>query len=506
MKTTFSSIILSLFVLTGCQTAKLPDSFRYNSEIERLKIERLLLENESQTAKVVSLDRPPQKAELIIPDNRPQWLSDRTMINAEDLPLSLAIRQIVGSNIPIRYGHAVSPSAPANIFFEGSKEEALNILSLNVNYGITATKDAVRVDKFLTKTYSIPNIIGEESFQMGSSSGSSGVTSSDASEGAISSTGGGDGQYASSTIDGYNIAEQINTGIKQILGGGSEQNTTTNRNSESTLGYSEVIRGTSSIVVRASPAIMKLVDDYVYKMIDDLQHQVELEITVIEFQQEDQSEFGINGGVARKRGSGTFNLNLSAPSLGGLEALGLGVDVQGGRWEGSSMVINALRQAGNVSVKTQQSVTASNHKVQEIDLSTIQSYISSTQTTFEGENNNIPRTSIETSVARDGVKLFALANIQDDRVYLRLNGVLSKVIRLESTSVNGVTIEKPLTRQARFNTTGAYRYNETIVVTHMRQETNEDNTNRQADIPIGNSGRNKVVDTLVLLTPRKTWR
>ena len=503
MKTTFfTSIILALFVLTGCQTATLPDSFRYNSDIERLNIERLLLENEAQTAKVVSLDRPPQKAELIVPDDKPQWLSDRAMINAEDLPLSLAIRQIVGSNIPIRYGHAVSPSTPANIFFEGTKEEALNILSLNVNYGITATKEAIKVDKFLTKTYSIPNIIGEESFQMGSSGGSGGVASRDASEGAISSTGGGDGQHASSSIDAYNVADQINEGIKRILGNDGQNAT----RAEATLGYSEVIRGTSSVVVRASPAIMKLVDDYVYKMIDDLQHQVELEITVIEFQQEDESEFGINGGVARKRGSGTFNLNLSSPSLGGLAALGLGVDVQGGRWEGSSMVINALRQSGNVSVKTQQTVIASNHKVQEIDLSTIQPYISSTQTTFEGENNTIPRTSIETSEARDGVKLFALANIQDDRVYLRLNGVLSKVIRFEPTSVNGITIERPLTRQARFNTTGAYRYNETIVVTHMRQETNEDSLNRQADIPIGNSGRNKVVDTLVLLTPRKTWR
>lgn len=504
-------IPLLAIVLAGCETAMFYDQPKYENEMDKHFIDNTLAT--SAYNKVLILDKPPQKITLVKEDNTPSWSNEITKVNAQELPLSLVLRQIVGDKTPIKYGYSVDPSKPATFFFEGAKSEALNILALTVNYGITATKDGVAIDKFITNTYKIPTTMGEESYQIGSTGTNSSVSTEDASLGQISATGSGDGQYTNSLVDKYNVTEQIFQGVNRILSGegslttgAGDASTFSNTPNGGVLGYAEVIKATSSIVVRTSPAVMKLVDSYIDTMIDDLTRKVVLEVTVIEYQQDDRSEFGVNTELLFTEGSRTLSLNIASPSLSGvMEGMGAGATVNGGRWNGSSAIINALRETGTVGVKTQQRVTASNHKTQEIDLSTIQPYISSAETTFEGSDNDIPVTTLEKSEARDGVKLLALANIQDDKVYLKLNGVLSKVVSFEQDTINGITIESPLTRQARFNTTGAYNYNETIIVTHMRQETNESNQSSQADIQVGNNGLSKVVDTLVLLTPTRVW-
>jgi hypothetical protein len=167
------------------------------------------------------------------------------------------------------------------------------------------------------------------------------------------------------------------------------------------------------------------------------------------------------------------------------------------------MLINALRMTGDVSVTTHNRVAASNHMAQEIDLSSIQSYFASVKVTYEGSDNDNPTTSIETGEVRDGVKMLVVPNIQEDKVFLKLNGVLSKVLRLEEQTVENVTVISPRTRQARFNISGSYEYNKPFVVAHMRQETNEANKSEYLDATFGKSGTQRITDTLVVLTPRK---
>lgn len=507
--------LIGLAPLLGCETIELHDKMKRENQLDRNYIQNEL--KRSSFDKVIVLERPPQPLEIIKPDNTPKWLKQNSQINADRLPLSIVLRQIVGNDVRIKYGHAVDPQKPATIFFEGIKEEALNILSLNVNYGISYTKDTVSIDKFITRTYQIPNVIGDESTQIGSNSSGNAVSMEDALEGQISSTGSGDGQFGNTVIDKYNIAHQVLGGVNRILQGegalttgGSDAAQLASEQAQrnnTVLGYAEAIKGTSSIVVRTSPAMMTLIDDYFKAIEDELKRKIELEITVIEYQEEDGAEVGLTADIQRDIGDASLNLNLVPPALAGsLSGTGIGVIANKGVWNGSSAIINALRRTGTVAVNTEQRIPASNHKSQEIDLSTIQPYISSAETTFEGSDNNIPVTTIEKSEARDGVKLLALANVQDDKVYLKLNGVLSKVVSFEKDTINGITIESPLTRQSRFNITGSYNYNETIIVTHMRQETTESNQSKQADIAIGNSGNKKVIDTLVLLTPRKAWR
>ncbi|MFC5079646.1 hypothetical protein VTH8203_00833 [Vibrio thalassae] len=499
---------VTLVLLSGCTTLTKTEDFKKVSEADSAEIHTKLAAE--RYAKVRTLDRPPQLIEEIVANNDPSWFEDKTAIIVKSMPLSLVLKDVVGSDILLHYGFSVDPNKLITLTFEGTKREALNIISLTADYGFTAKEDSVDIAKFTTKTYVLPTTVGNNSFQIGSSS--SGGTEDDALSGQVTTTGGNDGQYANTETNKSNLTDQIYKGIEKILNG--EANITTGSNdmvmlqessaNSETLGYAEKIEGVSSIVVRTSPAMMLLIDDYVQSMINELVKSVELEVVVIEYQADDDVELGIDAQLKKAAGRGDWSLDLSTPKISdAIQNLGLGYKATTGSFAGSAAVINALNVTGNVSVRTQQTVKASNHMVQEIDLSSIQSYIATASTSFEGANNDIPTTSIERDEVRDGVKMLAMPSIQEDRVHLKLNGVLSKLLKFDDQEINGVKIRSPRVRQARFNITGAYEYNSTIIVTHMRQETNESTTNNYADIPVGKSGSKTVVDTLVLLTPRK---
>lgn len=498
-------------VLSGCSTYGRYDDFKRETEINKEAISNTLESNKYQ--KVLVLDKPPRVIKEIRKDNRPQWFDDETKVVANGLPLSLAIKQIVGDSTPIRYGYAVDPNTPINnFFFEGKKEEALNILSLTSSYGITATKQGVKVDKFMTKTYTLPTVRGNESIQMGSTGESAG-SAENASAGDVTSTGGGDGQFSKLSVESSNLTEQIYNGISKILTG--EGNITTSATAETkmegggnaarekVLGYVEKMEGLSAVVVRTSPAMMQLVDDYVNFTINEMTKQVELEITVLEYQQTEGTEFGVDLALSRITGSDStaITLGTSIPALSdSIDGVGIGAKVGTGIWSGTTALINALRTTGDVSVGTQETVKATNHRVQEVDLGTVQAYFESVEVTYD--DNNDPTTDIQVGYVRDGVKMMALANVQDDEVYLKLTGTLSKVLALDNETVNEITVSKPTTRQARFNVTGSYEYNKPFIVTHLKQTIHEANKNRYADIEVGNNANKQVIDTLVVVTPR----
>lgn len=504
-------LLVGIISLSACTTIERPEEFKAVAQEEMRQIEHTL--SKSKYKKVVVLDRPPQQIRAVDTRYVPDWLDERTKMASEKMPLTVLIKEIVGQDIKIKYGEGVDPAKKGSVFFEGTKEEALNILALNVAYGITVIEGVVKIDKFVTKTYDIPTTVGTNNFQIGSSdSGSGGGDNENAASGEITSTGSGDGQFANSVAEKYNLTDQIYKGIEKMFsgegsittGGGDEVQLEKSASGTETLGYAEKVEGVSSIVVRTSPAMMLLVDRYVDDMINKLSQVVSLEVMVIEYQQDEGTEFGLDADAIKNNGKYSLEFDLTSPTFAdAVDGLGLGLTVNEGSWAGTTALINALRMTGDVSVKTSQRVAASNHMVQEIDLSSIQSYFASVKVTYEGSDKDNPTTSIETAEVRDGVKMLVVPNIQQEKVYLKLNGVLSKVLKLEEQTVEDVTIISPRTRQARFNISGSYEYNKPFVVAHMRQETHEANKSEYMDTTFGNSGTKKITDTLVVLTPRK---
>ncbi|EGQ9284414.1 hypothetical protein F7U66_00905 [Vibrio parahaemolyticus] len=488
-------VAISAITLGGCSMMNV---IEYGEQQREITHEIDKAANASGFDKVLTLQRPPLRVGDVVQEDKPAWLSEKISLIVDQLPLNLVLRDLVGKEIGLEYGYGVNPNLPVSVYFEGTIEEALNILSVTADYGFMPKDDRLEVAMQETKTFFIPAVSGSVSYQLGSAGGSS--ASSGVLEGVISSTGGGDGQYSRIKADGYSASEHIKKGIESILRGVDESG------QQITLGYVQEVPLMSSLVVKASPRIMRDVERYVEESVAELGREVDLEVKVVEFLADDRTQIGADlNGVLSAEGN-QFGLNLVSPSLGDVVDTGLqvalGSSVAGGRLDGSTGVVSYLERMGQVTVKTFQRVKASNYQMQEIDLSEVQSYISKIESN-EVDGSNSPTVSIEKAIVRDGVKMLVLPTIKDDSVYLRLTGTLSKLLGFETTEVASIKVKDARVRQARFNTSGRYEFNKDIVVTHMRQEVTQTDESKYAEVKTGVSGQRQVVDTIVIVTPRR---
>ncbi|MDN2483966.1 hypothetical protein [Vibrio agarivorans] len=421
------------------------------------------------------------------------WLDDPKSITADKMPLSLVLDQITERKVKHEYDFDIDPNYLVSITHNGTKESALKMLGLQADISIAMDHDTIYVRRFESKTFALNAAAGNASFQVGSTVGGGSSTNDEAMGGSISSTGDGDGQYANLGATDKNITAQVMEGIEAIL---LEPGTESDL-----IGSVSTLDSMSALVVRTTPSLMKEVEVFIGKTMQELGKEVILEIEVIEWQLNEGSEFGLDANISAAIGSGSINFTSNSPSLGDSTGDGLGF-TGSGSLEGTTALLKMLRLHGQVAVTTTQTVKALNQKAQEVDLSDIRSYVARTSTSFEADDAE-PTVSIETDTVRDGVKMLVIPSVHEDHVYLRLNGILSKFIYFEQQRVSGVTVSQPRTRQSRFNVEGKYAYNQPYIVTHMKQVVEQTNKSNTMEIIAGNMGERRVLNTLVVLTPRR---
>ncbi|MGR5448584.1 hypothetical protein ACP3V3_02125 [Vibrio sp. PNB22_3_1] len=475
-----SYILMSIFtlLLAGCSVLGVQEikenQLKAGAEIDRIS-------DTSHFGKVITMPRPPMKVNRIETDPLPAWMDRKIDVVIEQLPLSIVLREMLGTKIQFQYGHGVDPALPVSLYFEGSVEEALNMLSVSVDYGFKAVDDKLFISTTETKTFFIPAVSGEVSYQIGSSSS-------------------GDGQFTNIKADKFNPTKNIIDGITTLL-------TTINADGKSELlGVVKEIPVMSSIVVKTTPRLMRSVETYIEESIKELKRYVELEVQVVEFIADDGVEIGANIDALIKSGSDSYGLNVVSPTLGQVVDVGLGVTLGessfNGNFEGTKGLLTYLKTKGRVTVKTYQRVRASNFQAQEFDLGEMESYISEVETT-PIENTDRMSVTINKGEVRDGVKLLVMPTIQDDSVYLRMTGTLEKLLGFKDTEISGIQTRDVRMREAFFNTSGRYEYNEDIVVTHMRQVATTSDDSSFAEVKSGVAGSERIVDTLIVVTPRR---
>lgn len=484
---------LTIVFVGGCSTATAYKGNKQSAENLNRDIEAAKLNSDYK--KVVILDQPPIKTTAFDPITDPNWLKQKTTVSADRLPFSLVLRSIVGDGIDIHYGKGIDVSRSTSMYIaNGSKKEALNVLSNQTDYGISVSKNKVSVDKFISKTFYIPTIIGDYNLQVGTT-GSSGASGQDALEGEAGATGGGDGQFGNLSARDYNTTTHIMTGVRSILHDEAKN---------TSLGSVEEVPALSAVVVRTSPSIMKEVESFMAEAVKSIERQVKLEITVIQYTSSDDAEFGADIDMALNTANASLGLFTTAPSITNTALpASLSFEQTTGDFAGSKAVIRALKTTGRVGVTTSNRVFASNHKVQEIDLNKTEEYIRDTTVSYEGTDSNIPNYSITKGVTSEGVKMLVIPTITDDYVMLSLNGTLTKANGFRDDTIGDIIVRSPRTTTSKFNLTGRFKFNETFLVTHLRQQSDESEETFYLDAPTGTKGSKAVTNTLVLLTPRR---
>lgn len=482
----------SLILLTlGCSTASFYAEQRANTKAVLEEVDNTLEKHKYK--KVFSMDRPPIQIQKFQEPQKETWLDEQISYFSNGNYLASEIEKIVAGNAPIKFGIGVKPHTEVYLKFKGSRADILNLIGVQTNFGISASENEVKVQQFISKTYNLPAVIGDVAFSIGSGDSGSSATNEESLEGEVSSTGGGDGQHANIKGKDYNLTTQIKDGITEILKRGTDE----------TLGYVKDIKGTSSIVVRTSPHLIEEIDSFVKNMTTQLEKEVELEIKVIQYQEDLQSEFGVDANITFENAMKKATLGLASPTIQDTAGdIGLGFEIDKGKFSGSNAFVKALKETGTVSVSTSNTIKASNFRAQEIDVSKTIEYVSETKVSYEGDSAT-PVVDTTKATVRDGVKMSALPTIGSNAVHLKLNGILTKFIRFEVQEFNGVTIKSPEVRQALINLSGRYEYNRPVIITHLRQSTSESDSTGFADVQTGNSGRSNIIDTIVLLTPRR---
>ncbi|TDR72534.1 hypothetical protein [Photobacterium lutimaris] len=482
--------ILCATLISGCT------AFQYKENLERTQ-EQFTQMDEIETAavyhKVEELKAPPVRVRALKEEKVIGWLKDPIEISANRLALSLVIEDILGDDLEAEYDFDINPNQQISFVYRGTKRGALAMAALQGDFDVVPSEDGVMVRKYLTETFPLPTVSGSSSFQIGSNSGGSGSDNSSSIGGEISATGAGDGQFSNHGAQSFNTTEHIYNGIRSII---LEPGSTSD-----TIGLVEAIPALSSIVVRTTPSLMKDVKKFVDRSVEEMSKQVFLEIEVLEWQVAEGSEFGLDGLFAVDTGNGSVNVDLSAPGLSDLGNLGAGF-VGAGKFDGTAMFLKALKSHNEVAVTTSQKVRASHQQMQEVDSSDLRQYISRTSTTYENDNAN-PAVEIEQDTVRDGVKMLVIPSVFDDHVQLKMNGVLSKFVYFDDQSIAGVTVRSPRTRQSRFNISGRYNYNEPVIVTQMKQVSDQSQTATYGEVLPSSMGERRVLNTLVTVTPRR---
>ncbi|TKF26767.1 type II and III secretion system protein [Vibrio kanaloae] len=419
----------------------------------------------------------------------------RVSTPASGLPLSMVLSDVLSPfDKHAWFGAGVSPNTRVRIQHDGSLSALLNDIERQLNVGFTPKGDTLNVERFVSRTFELELPPGMLSDQIGSGENSEGSSDEEASAKM-------DGQYVTLSSSDVDVFGEVALGVESLLqldpdltGEGDTQ--------ESLVGSVQAVPSLSRLVVRTTPGRMREVVEFVEQSKQSLTRQVALEVQVLEFRSNLGHDRGIDWNIVRDIGDNSLSFFIPGTSLvSGSSSPGFAF-TGGGKWSGSTALINALNQQGQVSTETPITILVQNHQTNHITQERIIEFV---ENISSDSDEGVITTDTERGKRSEGVDFIVVPNIQRDHVYLRTSGMLTKIESLETQEVGGETLVFPQMREAKINFANKLKYGQTIVVASVSQidTTTEESTFLGIPFLGGNSAVKQRVDTLVLLTPRR---
>ncbi len=478
--------------LLGCEAMGLNEAQKRDKESSAL-LSQIESYRGPNLNKVVSIEQPPVNLTPIRPKTQTQYLSHRVKIRAE-LPLSMVLSDALNAtNIDVWYGDGVDPNVAVSIEHEGTLSGLLNKLERQLKLGFTPDGNTLNVEQYVSRTFELVLPPGLLSDQIGGADQGSGNDE----EGSAQI----DGQFVTLSSSDVDVFSEVAEGVRGLLA--LDPDGDKGSDDKTLMGSVRSVPSLSRLVVRTTPARMKEVAEFVEQSKDALTRQIALDIQVLEFRSNLGHNRGINWDLVREIGSGG-SLSFFIP---GTDLISNGVSpglafTGGGKWDGSSALINALNQQGQVSTETPITILVQNHQTNHITQGRTIEFI---ENLSSDSSEGVVSTETERGKRREGVDFIVVPNIQPSHVYLRTSGMLTKIESLERQKVAGETLTFPQMREAKINFANKLKYGQTIIIASVSQQESKTDGNTFMGIPFlgGTSAVKQRVDTLVLLTPRR---
>jgi hypothetical protein len=485
-KNVFMISLLTL-ALMGCEALGFNEYGKRNAESSELLAK---IEQErgyfSDTSKVVRIEQPPVLLTPLDEVIDTSYLKRSVSVSQSRVPLSLIMDDLLSQvGVNAWYGDGIAMDAPVTLNYEGALSGALNALERQLNIGFSPEDKLVKVERFVSKTFELELPPGMINDQIGASESSSG---GDEEEGETKI----EGQFVTLSNSDVDVFSEVAEGIKALLAQDPELTKgedSSGGESDSLVGSVQAIPALSRIVVRTTPSRMAEVNTFVYDSKASLTRQVAIEVQVLEFRSNLGHNRGVDWNLIRDIGSGN-SLNFFIP---GTDIISNSVNPSfaftgGGKWDGTTALINALNKQGQVSTETPISILVQNHQTNHVTQKGTIEFVENTKSNSD-----------------EGVDFIVVPNVQRDYVYLRASGLLTKIESLVREEVAGEIQTFPRMRESKINFANKLKYGQTVVIASVSQIDTSTEENTFLGIPFlgGTSAKTQRVDTLVLLTPRR---
>lgn len=514
-------------LLTGCDSAMYNQTVANTADVTQRTTEARHKSNadaKAPPALVVNQGLYVDKTPISLV-KQPMWLKNHIIIRGDQLPFSYYSRTIAaggGRRILTRYQEGLTQDVKVSMNFSGTVKEALDALSARTGYAYSVSGGNIYWQAFITKTFDIAFMPGSSDYLMGKAGSTSGGGTSSGGGGAAgaSVTGIIDDSAAAqySNLKGtLSVWKDLEASIKQLM---------------SPNGRVVVSQTTTTVTVRDKPSNIALISQFIRNLNKSLSRQVLIKIQVLDIALDSAYNYGINWAIIQS----AFNHSnyqllsnngtpISINSLGSsLSSALTSVGIQqlpnptGVTRTGFTVLVDALKQQGKLSVVTEPRVLCQNNQVSSIRIIKQQGYLASIQTTtLSGSSTG--GASITSQITPGslvtGVTLYVLPKIMGDKVYLQVNADLSSsggfdVINSSTGGDPGTSppagsssIQVPKVQQKQFNQRSIIKSGNTLILSGFRQVTNVAGAKQMFDSQaLGGMAAGQVtLETIVLITP-----
>lgn len=282
--------------------------------------------------------------------------------------------------------------------FSGHLSQFLNQVGAHFNVAWEYSGGEIRFFRSVTRTYTVhalPSTIDLRStLTADSTAGSQGG-------GTSGGAGGGSNQRVNSSVS-VEIWKDISNGVTSIVGSTGRVTTAVS---------------TGTLTVTAPPQIISRVQAYLDGQNERLNKQISVSVQVLNVAITDSDNYGFDLTAALRDGA-RFGFSLASPvtaaASAGAGALGIKVVNPNANFGGTSAIVNALSEAGRVTVRTTASVTTLNGVPAPLQVANTRGYVkdvSVSDGTTSAGNTSTTRTQLTTAMVTTGFSLSLLPRV-----------------------------------------------------------------------------------------------
>lgn len=384
-------------------------------------------------------------------------------------PMPMVPPLVGGGNVQPMPSYVAAPNQ-VSISYKGNVAGLLNAVTSRLGLSWRYANGVVviyNLDTRVFKLHNIPTSVAMNSTITSGSTTSTGVSSSGSGVGAAGGTG-GTGGVAGMSGSNQSTVVSLETNPVADLASQIDSLLTPNR------GRAAYSRSTSTITVTDTPEVL----DRIAMLVDTLNRsmtiQVMLNIKVMSVQVSNSNEFGINWNLIYSNLANQYGLGLVNNTAGAQDAISGSLTILEGdsRFSGSSLLINALAQQGNVSMITEPTVTTLNMEPVPVQVADQTGFIARTQTLLTGGSGDFAQVSREPGQVTTGFSMNVLPHVLPDEetVLLSFAVQMSDLKQLRSIGDPDNLIESPDLSNRSFRSTTRLRSGQTLVLSGYDQQ------------------------------------